>query len=85
MDKKPVLEREYLMFGLKIMGNFGAIIAVPIILFVLGGRWLDERFGKGILFTVIAFVLALIFSGISIVRKSREYGKQYQDLVNRDQ
>ncbi len=35
------------MMGLKIVGDFGASIAAPVILFVWIGQWLDEKYESG--------------------------------------
>ena len=69
-----------MMMGLRIVSDFGASIAVPVILFVLIGQWLDNKYDKSPLFTVIAFVLAALVSGRIIYKKSKQYGKEYNDL-----
>ena len=77
---KIAADRKYYLFALKIVGDFGATIAVPVIVFVLIGQYLDERYGKRMLFTVIAFILAALLSGLAIYRKAKKYGKLYQNL-----
>lgn len=66
--------------GLRIVGDFGASIAVPVIVFVLIGQWLDGRYEKTPLFTVIAFILAALVSAKMIYRKSKQYGEEYNNL-----
>ncbi len=73
-------ERRYILLGLRIIGDFGATIAVPVVLFVLIGQWFDEKYDKSPLFTIIAFVLAAILSGRMIYKKTRAYGKEYQSI-----
>lgn len=75
-------EREYLLLGLRIAGDFGASIAIPVVLFVLAGQWLDYRYGAGPWFTIWAFVLAALISAKIIYRKAKEYGKRYAELGN---
>ncbi len=70
----------YHLFAFRIIGDFGATIAAPVVLFVLVGRSLDERYQGGWLFTVLAFVLAALLSGIVIYRKAKRYGQEYQKL-----
>lgn len=78
-DKKPD-DRAYIMFGLRIVGDFGATIAVPVILFVLMGQWLEEKYGHAPWFTVSAFVLAALLSGVSIYKKAKNYDKKYREI-----
>ncbi len=73
-------ERPYLIFGLKIASDFGATIAVPVILFVLVGSWLDARYGWGSLATIIGFFLSALLSAILIYRKTKRYAKIYEEL-----
>lgn len=77
-------ERTYLRLGLRITGDFGASIAVPVILFVLVGQWLDGRYGTGYRYTIFAFVLAALISGRMILKKARAYGKEYEEIEKKD-
>ena len=77
MDAK---DRRYYLFALRIIGDFGASIAVPVVVFVLFGQWLDGKYDKSPWFTVIAFVLAAVLSGRMIYKKAKRYGKEYQDI-----
>ncbi|MBI2636916.1 MAG: AtpZ/AtpI family protein [Parcubacteria group bacterium] len=79
----PSSDRSYYLFAFRIIGDFGATIAVPVVLFALAGRWLDERYHGGWLFTVLAFILAALLSGIIIYRKAEQYGQEYQKLGDR--
>ncbi|MEK7125354.1 MAG: AtpZ/AtpI family protein [Patescibacteria group bacterium] len=73
-------DRQYYLFGLRIAGDFGLTIAIPVVLLVLLGRSLDERYQQGWLFTVLAFILAALISGTIIYRKAKKYGQEYQKL-----
>lgn len=73
-------DRQYYMFGLKIAGSFGVMIAAPLVVFVLIGRELDERLNQGWLFTVLAFALAAAVSGAAVYRRAKRYGEEYQKL-----
>ena len=77
MDAK---DRKYYLFAVRIIGDFGASIAVPVVVFVLIGQWLDGKYEKGSWFTVIAFVLAAVLSGKMIYKKAKRYGDEYQKL-----
>lgn len=77
---KPTSDREYYLFALKIIGDFGATIAVPVVVFVLIGQYLDNRWGWSPLFSILGFALAALLSGRMIYRKAKEYGREYQKL-----
>lgn len=72
------------MLGLRIVGDFGASIAVPVILFVLGGQWLDGKYHKSPWFTILAFVLAAAISARMIYTKAKMYGKEFQSMDTPD-
>ncbi|MEK7680615.1 MAG: AtpZ/AtpI family protein [Patescibacteria group bacterium] len=72
--------REYYLFAFKIMGDFGASIAIPVILFVLAGQYLDEKYRRGPLFTILGFVLAALISVKIIHKKAKNYGEEYKKL-----
>lgn len=77
MDAK---DRKYYLFALRIIGDFGASIAVPVVVFVLIGQWLDGMYDKSPWFTVVSFVLAAVLSGKMIYKKAKRYGDEYQKL-----
>ena len=72
--------REYYMFAFRIMGDFGASIAIPVVILVLIGQYLDGRYEKSPLFTILGFVLAALISGRMIYKKARIYGEEYKKL-----
>ena len=72
-----------MLLGLRIAGDFGASIAVPVVIFVLIGQWLDGRYGNTYLFTAFGFLVSAIISGIIITRKAKQYGKEYQAMDTR--
>lgn len=73
-------DRKYAMMGMRIIGDFGAAIAVPVVAFVLAGQWLDEHYGTGYKFTISAFVLAALVSGRILYKKAKAYGAEFQSL-----
>lgn len=82
--QSPIQNRDYILFGLRLIGEFGAIIALPIVLFVMAGQWADDRFGTKLFFTGAAFVVSAAISGRIIVKKAKVYGKMYQAMINRE-
>jgi len=83
-NKKPT-DRDFYLFAFRIIGDFGASIAVPVVVFVLIGQWLDGKYDKGPLFTVLAFILAAAITAKTIHKKAKRYGDEYQDLVDKDE
>lgn len=82
-EKKPKInDREYYFLALRIAGDFGATIAVPVVVLSLIGRKLDAKYDSGILYTILGFILAALISGLVIYRKAKKYGKEYQSLVD---
>jgi len=77
---KKTNDRAYYTFALKIIGDFGVSIAAPVVLFVLVGQYLDGKYGKSPLFTILGFVLAAAISARIIYRKAKRYGAEYQKL-----
>ncbi len=73
-------ERKYWVFALKIAGDFGATIAVPVVLLAYLGRTLDARWNSRPWMLVTGFALAALISAISISRKAKKYGEEFQAL-----
>ncbi len=73
-------DRRYAMFGLRIAGDFGASIAIPVVAFVFGGQWLERRYGHEPWFTVTGFALAALLSGFIVYSRTKEYAAEYQRL-----
>lgn len=82
MDKKQQAEnnRQYYMFAMRIVSDFGATIAVPVVVFVLIGQRLDHTYHTSILFTACGFIMAALISGFAIYRKAKRYGQEYESL-----
>lgn len=73
-------DREYYLFALKIAGDFGASIFVPVIIFALIGQYLDEKYQRQPLFTILGLILAFLISAKIIYKKAQKYGQEYQNL-----
>ena len=80
-SKKPInIERKYYVFAMKIAGDFGATIAIPVVISALIGQKMDSLYGTRPLFLIIGMVLAAILTGLLIYKKAKKYGQQFQDL-----
>lgn len=77
---KKDTDKEYIRLGLRIVGDFGATLAVPVVVFVLIGQWLDNKYQHVYLFTAIAFVFAALTSARMIYKKAKQYDKLYRDI-----
>jgi hypothetical protein len=79
---KDSKSRKYILLGFRIMGNFGATIAIPVILFVIFGQWLESKFGHEPYFTIAGFVIAALLTAVMIKKKAKQFAKEYHDLNN---
>ncbi len=61
-SKHPAMRVNWLELGVQ----FGLIIALPLISFLLLGLWLDRRLGTLPLFLFIGIVLASILSAVAL-------------------
>lgn len=78
-SKKPK-GYQYQLFAFKMLGDFGFAIAAPVVLFVLIGQYLDGKYDKAPLFTVLAFVLAALVTTRVIYKKAKKYGDEYKRM-----
>ena len=80
VEPKKTSDRAYYLFALKIMGNFGVSLAVPVVALVLLGQWLDEKYNTRPWFLAIGFTLAAVTSAKIIYNKAKQYGREYQEM-----
>ena len=73
-------DREYYLFALRIVGDFGVNIAAPVVVFALIGQSLDEKYQTRTWFLILGFVVSAILSGVIIYRKAKRYGDAYQKM-----
>lgn len=75
--------RAYYLFGLRIMADFGATLAMPAVAAAWIGTKLDARWGSKPYAVAACLLLAFGLSALMIRKKAAAYGKEYQNLVNR--
>lgn len=75
-------ERRYILLGLRLTADFGAVIAVPVVALAVFGKWLDRRYGTWPCLTIAGFVVAAAISTVIIRRKARAYAAEYQALID---
>lgn len=78
--KAKGIEGKYVRFALRIVGDFGLTIAIPVVFFSWVGKQLDIKYDSGPWLTILGFVLAALISAVSINRKAKQLGREFQDL-----
>ena len=73
-------DEAYHRLAYRIFLDFGGTIAVPAVLAVLLGRWLDGRYGTEPRYLLVCVGVALVLTAISIVKKARFYGREFERL-----
>lgn len=73
-------DRKYWLFALRIVGDFGATIAIPVVVLAYLGKRLDVRYNTPPWLLITGFIVAALVSGIMIYRKAKRYGKEYQEM-----
>lgn len=83
MSENPIKKPnsyQYQLFAFKMLGDFGASIAVPVVVFVLLGQYFDGKYSKSPLFTILGFVLAALLTAKIIYKKAKRYGEEYKKM-----
>lgn len=80
IQPKKTNSRQYQLFAFKMLGDFGVSIAAPVVLLVLVGQYLDGKYDKLPLFTVLGFVLAALLTAKIIYKKVKFYGEEYKRM-----
>jgi len=70
-------DRRYILLGLRITGEFGAIIAVPVVLLTMLGKYLDGLYGTRPMLLICGFVIAFALSAVSIHRRAKSFRDEY--------
>ncbi|MEW6611039.1 MAG: AtpZ/AtpI family protein [Patescibacteria group bacterium] len=60
---------------LSLAWNLGYIIAVPLVVFALLGRFLDKRYGTSPLALLAGIFISLVVSTVGVYRKTKEITK----------
>lgn len=78
----PPTDRVYYLFALRIAGEMGGIIAVPVVVLALLGNWVDKRYSSHPYAMIVGMALAAVISGFSIYRKALEYNEEYKKITS---
>ena len=66
-----------MLLGLRIVGEFGAIIAVPVVLLSMLGKYLDGKYGTAPWLLIAGFVLAFALSAFTLYRRAKRFRDEY--------
>ena len=77
-------DRAYYLLALKIVGDFGATIAIPAVLGALLGTRLDAAWHSRPFSLIACLLLAFSLTAVVIRRKAAAYGKEYQALIKKN-
>src|SRR5690606_15238521 len=78
-------DRRYVMLAFRIIGEFGATIALPVVVLALLGKYLDARYGTTPWLRVAGFVLAAFITATIIKKRATYFGKEYEALNKADE
>lgn len=79
----PDQDRKLYMFALRIVGDFGITIAVPVVILSWLGTYFDEQYGTKPWLLVVGFVISALFSGGIVYSKAKKYNAEYQKLLSK--
>lgn len=83
MSLKESERRSYLL-GIKIAGDFGANIAAPVVLLVLAGNWVQEKYNLAPFGVIAGFLIAAAISFFLIRRRIKWYAREYEAIDRAD-
>jgi len=73
-------DRRYALLAGKILGEFGATIAIPAVAAAWLGKRLDAANGTAPHYLMLCLAAAFIVTAVHISRRARAYGKEYDAL-----
>ncbi|HTK04613.1 MAG TPA: hypothetical protein VL500_03450 [Candidatus Eisenbacteria bacterium] len=74
------LDRQYGLLAFRAVGEFGAAIALPVVLLSLAGKRMDAAYGTAPRYLILGFVLAALLSAAYVAKRTRELNQEYQRL-----
>ncbi len=81
-NKASANDNAYYVFGLRIIGEIGGIIAIPVVVLSVIGKGLDQRYGTWPILTIIAFTVAAGVSFLLVRRSTMRISREYQQLID---
>ncbi len=66
-------DRRYLKLAGRIIVEFGADIAIPVVALAMLGKWLDGKYGTRPYLLIAGFALAFLISASIIWRRAKQF------------
>lgn len=73
--------RPFYLLGLRITGDFGASIAIPVVVLTVLGQKIDEKYDQAPWWTISAFFFSAVISVLLIRKKAKKYSQEYMALI----
>jgi F0F1-type ATP synthase assembly protein I len=80
IDASRDQDRLYQQLALRIFVEFGAEIALPVVLFTWLGKRLDSIWGSAPWMLVAGFLLAFSITAAVVTRRAKQFGKEYESI-----
>lgn len=85
MEKEPYNQKELTEFALKVAGDIGATIAIPVSTLIFIAKKIELIFeGKNPQLIAVAILASFLISTVAISKKALKYGEQYERLTGGD-
>lgn len=78
--KKPASDAAYYRFAMRVVGDFGVSIAVPVVIATFVGIWLDREFGTTPWLLFAGLAASLLATYLVIKKKAIDYAKRFEAL-----
>jgi F0F1-type ATP synthase assembly protein I len=78
--QKPPSDARYYGFAMRIVGDFGATIAIPAVIAAFVGVWVDEKLGTAPWLLLGSLAVAGVLTAYIIQKKAKAYGKKFDAL-----
>ena len=85
MEKKSKKDASLVWKTLGLLGHLGFLIAVPLVIFGLLGRFLDKRFDTSPWLLLTGLFISLIISSIAVMIKTLQIVKEMEQLGKKEE
>lgn len=75
-------EKSNLWQALSLLGQLGYVIAIPLVILAIAGRFIDKKYDASPWFLIAGMLLALVISTLWVFRKTTEIMKNSTDEHN---